>query len=78
MTKVLVTGGTGSLGRYIVRKLLLNGYAVRIMSRKSQPDGLLLSTEWAQADLESGQGIDEAVSGIDVIVHAATRAPLEK
>ncbi len=72
MTKVLVTGGTGALGRHVVRKLVSNGYTVRIMSRKSQPDDVLPGTQWAPADLESGQGINEAVSGVDVIVHAAT------
>ena len=72
MTKVLVTGGAGTLGSHVVRKLLANGYTVRIMSRKSQPADLLPGTEWAQADLESGQGIAEAVSGVDVIVHAAS------
>ena len=30
------------------------------------------ATEWAQADLETGQGIADALAGIDVIVHAAS------
>jgi uncharacterized protein YbjT (DUF2867 family) len=74
MTKILVTGGAGTLGSHVVRKLLANGYTVRIMSRKSQPGDLLPGTEWVQGDLESGRGIEEAVSGVDVIVHAASHA----
>src|SRR5215510_15361565 len=33
MTRVLVTGGTGVLGREVVSRLLAKGYTVRIMSR---------------------------------------------
>jgi len=35
MMKVLVTGGTGFIGSYLVEELLRNGYEVRILSRKS-------------------------------------------
>lgn len=72
MTKVLVTGGTGELGRGVVSILTRDGYTARIMSHRPQPDHLEADTEWAQADLASGQGIAEAVAGIDVIVHAAS------
>src|SRR5713226_569071 len=72
MTRVLVTGGNGALGREVVPKLIEAGYTARIMSRRPRPARLLPGTEWAQADLETGQGIFEAVSGSDVIVHAAS------
>src|SRR5438876_10035456 len=72
MTGVLVTGGTGVLGREVVPELIVAGFTVRIMSRRPRPASLLPDTEWARADLETGQGIFEAVSDIDVIVHAAT------
>ena len=72
MTNVLVTGGAGMLGNKVVKELTETGYNVRIMSRKRQPANLLSTTEWAQADLETGQGITNAVDGIDVIVHAAS------
>jgi uncharacterized protein YbjT (DUF2867 family) len=72
MTLVLVTGGNGALGREVVPKLIEADYTARIMSRRPRPAKLLPGTEWVQADLETGQGISEAVSGIDVIVHAAS------
>jgi len=72
MTKVLVTGGVGMLGSKVVKELTETGYSVRIMSRKRQPTNLLSMTEWAQADLETGQGVANAVAGIDVVVHAAS------
>ena len=72
MTKVLVTGGAGMLGRKVVKELGGTGYSVRIMSRKPRPTNLSSATEWIQADLETGQGLADAVTGIDVIVHAAS------
>jgi uncharacterized protein YbjT (DUF2867 family) len=72
MMKVLVTGGAGRLGSKVVKELTETGYSVRIMSRKRQPMNLLSATEWTQADLETGQGIADAVAGIDVVVHAAS------
>jgi uncharacterized protein YbjT (DUF2867 family) len=72
MTNVLVTGGAGRLGSEVVKELTATGSRVRIMSRKPQPTNLLSATEWAQADLETGQGIVDAVTGIDVVVHAAS------
>jgi uncharacterized protein YbjT (DUF2867 family) len=72
MTNVLVTGGAGRLGSKVVKELTATGYRVRIMSRKPQPPNVLSTTEWAQADLETGQGIADAVTGIDVVVHAAS------
>lgn len=72
MSRVLVTGGTGYLGRHIVTCLLAAGHTARIMSRKPQPAVLQSGSEWAQAQMEAGQGLAEAVRDCDVIVHAAT------
>lgn len=72
MTRVLVTGGTGMLGRELVSRLNDAGYTVRIMSRKGQTSPLQAGTEWAQAEVESSQGLAEAVANVDVIVHAAS------
>src|SRR5258708_13323242 len=72
MTKVLVTGGAGRLGSKVVKELTETGYSVRIMSRQRHPTNLLSATEWAHADLETSQGIADAVAGIDVIVHTAS------
>lgn len=67
--KVLVTGASGGLGRELVPRLLAAGHAVRGLSRRPQPPGAL---EWVRGDLRSGDGVAEAVRGVDVIVHAAT------
>jgi uncharacterized protein YbjT (DUF2867 family) len=70
---VLVTGGTGTLGRHVVMLLRQSGHRARIMSRA--PRG---HVDAVQADLSTGAGLAKAVAGMDAIVHAAsaTRRPL--
>lgn len=70
--RVLVTGGTGSLGRALKQAAIAAGHIVRIMSRRSQPHSAANNVEWAQADIASGAGLREAVAGVDAILHAAT------
>ncbi|MBT2368934.1 NAD(P)H-binding protein [Streptomyces sp. ISL-10] len=73
MDTVLVTGGTGHLGRDLIG-LLKPGYRVRVLarSRGTDPD-----VEWVRGDLAAGAGagIREAVSGVRTVVHAATWSP---
>jgi uncharacterized protein YbjT (DUF2867 family) len=74
MTRILITGGTGTLGSKLVARLNANRQTVRIMSRSTRPQSLDASIEWAQADLATGKGIAEAVHDTQVIVHAATNS----
>jgi uncharacterized protein YbjT (DUF2867 family) len=74
MTRILVTGGTGELGRKVVDKLLGMGHTVRVMSRRSRDANRWPGVEWAQADLATGNGLSEAVADVDTIIHAATDA----
>ncbi len=70
---VLVTGGTGTLGRHVVMQLRQTGHRARILSRA--PRG---HVDAVQGDLASGAGLLQAVAGMDAIIHAAsaTREPL--
>ena len=70
--KVLVTGGTGSLGRPLVRALNRAGHGVRVMSRRPRRASAAAETEWAQADIASGDGVRAAFDGVDAVIHAAT------
>lgn len=74
MKRVLVTGGTGELGRNLVDPLLRADYTVRVMSRKSPEVSRRPDVEWTQADLATGDGLHEAVADVDTIIHAATNA----
>jgi uncharacterized protein YbjT (DUF2867 family) len=69
---ILVTGGTGTLGRAVVQRLTAEpGTQVRVLSRRSAPSGPG-PADWATGDLRDGRGVDAAVSGAGVIVHCAT------
>jgi len=70
--QILLTGGTGVLGSQVAPRLQKFGYTVRIMSRQPAPQGLDPDTEWSQADVTTGTGLVEAVSNIDMVVHAAS------
>lgn len=77
MTRVLLTGGTGMLGRELRPRLLAAGYTVRVMSRRAPQAGEDADLEWAQASLESGAGLAEAVAGANVVLHAAS-SPIKR
>ena len=68
-TTILVTGGTGTLGRLVVPRLRDAGGKVRVLSRRAREaaDGV----EFVPGDLDTGEGIDAAVAGTEVIVHCA-------
>jgi uncharacterized protein YbjT (DUF2867 family) len=69
---ILVTGGTGTLGRLVVRRLQDAGYDLRVLSRRGHAarDGI----EFMTGDLATGQGIEPAVDGVETIVHLAGSA----
>lgn len=72
---VLITGATGQLGRELAPIAAAAGHTVRIMSRHARPapsNSPAVSFEWAQADIASGQGVPEAVEGIDAVFHLAS------
>jgi len=77
MTTVLVTGGTGVLGRELAPRLARAGYTVRIMSRRAGQANAAGDTEWARADLRTGDGVANAVRDAAIIVHAASSPMME-
>lgn len=78
---VLITGGSGFLGRHLVRALLDTGARVRVISRRSAV--VPSRAEHFAADLASSTGLEASFDGIDVLVHLAaslkgTPADLER
>ena len=72
MTTVLVTGGTGNLGRHVVRQLLDARHDVRIASRRPAPAGGNPAVTWATVDYRTRAGLTAALAGVDVVVHCAS------
>ena len=67
---VLVTGGTGRLGRQVVRRLRDAPCEVRVLTRHSR--GSAGGIEFTFGDLATGEGVAAAVDGAAAIVHCAT------
>ena len=66
---ILVTGGTGTLGKLIVPRLCEAGRTVRVLSR--HPGDPTPGVEYVSADLATGEGVDDAVAGVETILHLA-------
>src|SRR6201986_1408921 len=67
---VLVTGGTGRLGKLVVGRLQDSGCDVRVLARHHRPTPQ--GAEFFTADLRAGHGIEPAVTAAAAIIHCAT------
>jgi len=91
MTKVLLTGSSGYIGKHIALRLLTDGYEVRASVRNSAkgdevraamiahlPTGFDLNGKlsFVELDLESDSGWDAAIQGVDVLIHSASPFPI--
>jgi len=66
---ILVTGGTGTLGRRLVPRLQKAGCDVRVLTRGSRADEG--GVQFLTGDLATGEGIEQAVDEVATIVHCA-------
>lgn len=74
--KILVTGGTGFLGSYIIKQLIENGYNIRAIYRNKKDifwidKKILEKVEWVEGDILDIVSLDEAMEGIDAVIHSA-------
>jgi uncharacterized protein YbjT (DUF2867 family) len=70
---ILVTGGTGHLGRDLVARLVAQRRTVRVLARTQRNDP---TVQWVSGDLATGEGINEALQGVHSVVNAATSSPI--
>lgn len=66
---ILLTGGTGTLGRLVSPLLQDAGRKVRVLSRRAHGPGS--GADLVTGDLVTGDGLDAALDGVDVVVHCA-------
>jgi uncharacterized protein YbjT (DUF2867 family) len=69
---ILVTGGTGTLGKLVVPRLRNVGHDVRVLSRgrPDHADGV----EFMTGDLATGEGVRAALAGVETVLHLAGTA----
>ncbi len=91
MTKVLLTGASGYIGKHVALRLLLDGYTVvasvrslsradevrdAVSSRLPKNFDLAKNLTFVELDLEKDSGWDKALEGVDVLLHTASPFPI--
>jgi nucleoside-diphosphate-sugar epimerase len=72
--RVLVTGATGFLGRYIVEQLRARGDEVRGFCRRPDDELTKLGVEVSLGDISDRAAVVDACSGVDAVIHTAAVA----
>ncbi|HUM97194.1 MAG TPA: SDR family NAD(P)-dependent oxidoreductase [Chitinophagaceae bacterium] len=73
---ILVTGGTGFLGSYIIKHLVEKGYKVRAIRRSSKlptwmDESVFKNVEWVEGDVLDVVALEEAMEGVEAVIHSA-------
>jgi len=73
---ILVTGGTGFLGSYIIKHLVEKGYRVRALRRTNKIPSwidapVFNKVEWVEGDVLDVVSLEDAMEGVDVVIHSA-------
>lgn len=81
MTKALITGGAGFIGSAIARKLLAEGWQVRVLDdlfsgKLANLEGLDL--EFIKGDVSDPRVVRDAVQGMDYVYHQAAVASVAR
>jgi len=74
--KVLVTGGTGFLGSYIIKELIEKGYSVRAIRRNNNlpayiSNEILSRAEWIEGNVLDVVALQDAMENVDIVIHSA-------
>ncbi len=69
--KVFLTGATGFVGRYMLKRLLAEGHSVRALVREAQKSRVPAQerVELAAGDVTDGTGLDQGMQDCDAVIH---------
>lgn len=71
MTRILLIGGSGSLGRHVLSELKARGYRVRAISRAPNPFIKKYADDPVLADLTNQESLRGVCSGVDMVLSCA-------
>lgn len=75
MSRVLVTGAAGFIGRHLIERLRHDGYVVRALVREAgRPGEWPAGVEVAAGDVRDPQAMKAAAAGCDTVFHLAGKA----
>jgi nucleoside-diphosphate-sugar epimerase len=72
-SSVLVTGGTGFLGRRLVERLLTERRSVNVLARHSLPELESRGVRFVRASLDDATAVRAACAGMETVFHVAAR-----
>ena len=72
---ILLTGGTGFVGRHLARQFIADARRVRILSRAPGKAELPGTVSWAQGDITDPPSLREALVDVSTVIHAAAVLP---
>ncbi len=81
--KILVTGGTGFIGAYIIKALIEKGYRVKAIRRSNTvpffiEDAITQQVEWVSGDVLDTHSLEAAMQDCDAVIHAAAMVSFTK
>ncbi len=71
MNKILVTGGNGHLGKYVVSALIEKGFQTAVLTTQANCE-VRNDVEFFTGDLAQNLRLKEAAKGVEVIIHCAS------
>ncbi len=72
---ILVTGGSGFVGRHLMNRCSAERLPLRVLSRRAAPATLPAGVTWITGDLNDVSALRGALTGVSTVVHAAAVLP---
>jgi nucleoside-diphosphate-sugar epimerase len=82
--EILVTGGTGFIGAYILKNLVEKGYSVQAIRRTNSslpffiPEQILNKIHWIEGDILDVTSLHDAMQEVDTVIHSAAIVSFHK
>src|SRR5688500_20317146 len=80
---ILVTGGTGFIGAYLLRDLIQKNYEVTAIHRKDNfpsfiDSSIIQKVKWLPGDVLDPLSLESAMENADAVIHAAAKVSFHK